>query len=234
MIVSVVGPRQSGSTLLFNLARLILATKDKSYDTCWIQTYNMGMYNKEADYLIVKCHDFNVKLLESSTIILLPLRDVRDCAVSYHKRFKTLRSFSDILGYIMDNVKQFNDWEPHADFIFRYEDYVENKELHIMELAKVLGVHVDTKDIGYILTEIDNLHKGGACPLTDGNITDTQRIDMLVTDPVYKTTMMTKSHNTSNGAIGKYKKEMPQPVINKINMKPTINSFLLKHGYNLH
>lgn len=232
MIVAVVGPRQSGSTLLFNLVRWILASQGITHDACGIQAYKMGLYSKDVECLIVKSHNFDQELLDASSVVLLPIRDFRDCAISFHQRFKSLRCTSDIIGYVLDNMKQYEDWEPHDDYIFNYERYMESKNQHIRDIADILKVQLTDEDIMNIIKQSTELHMGVACPLDD-NINEDDRIRMMINDTAYRTTLMTQKHNTSNGAIGKYRKEMPQYVINKISMNVTIQGFFKKHGYAL-
>lgn len=229
-VVAVVGPRQSGSTLFFNLIRLILASSNHTVDACWIDLYKKGLYKSNVDYLIVKCHDFDEGLNNATSLILLPLRDFRDSAVSFHKRFNNLKTIRDIIGYIHQNIKQYNDWESYASLKVMYENYMVSKEYYIDKIAKWLGVEIRSGVKESILFEIDTLHKGCNCPNHDKG-SDEDRMQMAMNDEIYKVTLMTKNHNTSNGSVGKYKIEMPTYAINKINFDTKISSFLIKHRY---
>ena len=103
MIVVIAGPRQSGSTLLFNLVRFILEENDKisSIFSQWfdcVLTQDELIKKDSAKHHIYKIHGFdenffktivcNNSIIKSSNVkIFIPLRDIRDCFSSYRTRF---------------------------------------------------------------------------------------------------------------------------------------------------
>jgi hypothetical protein len=195
-------------------------------DSCWCSIYKNNL-NTDLDFLIVKCHHFDIDLCNISTQIFLPLRDFRDSALSCNKRYKNLNTLMDFENFILQEIDQYESWEQYASHIFKYENYIEDKINNILEIIHVLGL--DKIDINLLLQELDDLHNGKNCPVTD--ILPCDEYDLLMTDSLYKRTLMTKSHNTSGGKIYKYKTEMSKDILTHLNNHERIKQFLNDHGY---
>lgn len=230
-VILVVGPSQSGSTLLFNMIRILLKIQGYKVDSCWYTLFKRGDFIKDADFIIVKCHFYDPDLQEQADIVFLPLRDFRDSAVSCHKRYKTLNEPSDYVEFILQDIGQFESWYPHATYIFKYEDYMENKELIMSQVLINFGIPNNAIDYSIVLEELDILHKGIGCPETD--ILAPEYHDKLVIHDTYRTTLTTKSHNTSGGKVGKYLTDIPFECLQHIESNEIIYNFLKNHGYHL-
>lgn len=228
-VILIAGPSQSGSTLLFNMVRILLEDQGYSVDSCWHSLYTKGEFDKHLDYLIVKCHFYDEALHKASDAIFLPLRDFRDSAVSCHKRYGTLETPEDYVSFLLQNIQQFESWLPHATYVFKYERYMGQKQRALAEVAAKLGarkIHVNE-----VLHELDSLHKGQHCPETD--ILPKTEYEQLLETEHYRKTLMTKSHNTSGGQVGKHKTDIPKPCLVTIESNETIRSFLVENGYRL-
>ncbi|MBA43118.1 MAG: hypothetical protein CMF62_03800 [Magnetococcales bacterium] len=203
-IISVVGPTQSGSTLLFNLIRFILQNF-YVIDSCWVESFKKGEYDKNCEYLIVKAHGYDQELKNKSDLIFLPIRDFRDSAISHAKRFgnnsdvyKKNNNKFNVKFYmknIKDNIELFSKWKEYSNYIFNYEEYTKNNKKIIDEICHKFSLNLNQDQIDTVLKKSVELHKSK-------NI-------VKVDDPnniLYKKTLISQSHNSSGGKINKYKK----------------------------
>lgn len=230
-LILIVGPSQSGSTLLFNMVRILLVKYGYTVDACWYTLYKQGAYNTHADVVIVKCHFFDENLCQMSDIILLPLRDFRDSAVSCHKRYHSLNTPHDYATFVLQNIGQFESWLPYATYVFKYEQYMNAKETELKEVGKVLNIEVSQELLTKTLPHLEELHTGTHCPDTD-ILPQQEYRDLLHTD-FYRSTLCTKSHNTSGGKIGKYCTDIPKDCLAEIHSNLIIRTFLKFHGYHI-
>lgn len=233
-IISITGPTQSGSTMLFNLVRLCIIRMGYSVDSCFIVNYYAGDYNKTVDYLIIKCHSFDDRILKDSSKILLPIRDVRDCAVSWKKRFlptETPTAEQYIHGIIL-NIEMFDTWKARGAIVLKYEEYVMNKFQYIKNVINILGFDPSRINIQDIIRELEMIHAGVNCPETDV-LGEQGHKNLMFNNIVYRTTLMTKSHNTSGGRIKNYLRDMPPDVLKSVNSNPNIIKHLRENGYDI-
>ncbi|MCB0508971.1 MAG: hypothetical protein KDD21_11800 [Bacteroidetes bacterium] len=81
------GMIRSGSTLLYNILRIILQMKYNGNISCgWIDDYDK--LEKNRRYLI-KTHSINRKLVFGAEHIFYTYRDIRECLLSFKIRFGT-------------------------------------------------------------------------------------------------------------------------------------------------
>ncbi len=206
MIISIVGPRQSGSTLLFNLVQIILKfAGNKDVYSAWYHKRNEDLV-KNAHTVIYKVHGFTPELLNISDVILLPIRDVRDCISSAKKRWPNeMNTIDKIIHRVSDDIQMFNDWKPYANYIFRYEAYRSNPVRHIVDIAKAIGIDKPLF-YGHIHDESNQLYNDDRRPKKDD-----------FKNEFYRKTLLTKSHNTSNGVSGHYKTNFNKEELSEIN-----------------
>lgn len=80
-IIAIVGPMHSGSTLLFNMVRMLLEHAGYRVESCWCSFFERNEYDPSVDFLIVKTHGYIDKLKKAADHIFLTLRDMRDIAI---------------------------------------------------------------------------------------------------------------------------------------------------------
>ena len=228
-VILIAGPSQSGSTLLFNMVRILLEDEGYTVDSCWHSLYTKGEFDKNIDYLIVKCHFYDEALHRASDMVFLPLRDFRDSAVSCHKRYSNLNTQDDYVSFLLQNIGQFESWKPHATYVFKYESYMAQKQVSLVKVAAKLGIY--KIHIHDVMHELDSLHKGRGCPETD--LLPKTEYEQLLELEHYRKTLMTKSHNTSGGQVGKHKTDIPTDILIQIESNETIRKFLTSHGYRI-
>jgi hypothetical protein len=228
-IIGIVGPTQSGSTMLYNMVRLIYEKSGYSVDSCFITHFYLKSYNKNAQILIVKCHDYDYELDKNHDLLLLPIRDFRDCALSWKNRYKSTATDSDIINSIINNISRFKCWE-HKSFILRYEDYKLNCHKYLDQLLFILGVNLSKQKKDEIIKEVYNIYNNNLNPSND-IMNDPNQYEALLQDEEYKKTLTTQNHNTSNGIINKYKLEMGLVLQSKISKNKYITEVLKQFGY---
>jgi hypothetical protein len=228
-IISVVGPTQSGSTLLFNLLRFILE-KDYIIDSCWISDFKLKKFNRQCDYLIVKAHGYDEYLKNSSQYIFLPVRDVRDSAISRAKRdgyksekFKSGNRKWNILAFknnMNHNIDLINKWKSYTTYIFKYEDYMLSKEKMLGALCNNINRSLTKADIENIILQSEQLHNSK-------KIVEFDNPD----NEFYKKTLISQNHNSSGGKMGKYEVFFSEKILKIFNQDSKIKDFLTEYKY---
>lgn len=143
---------RSGSTWLFNAARLLLQnSSDIDLISGWIDDLGpLKKYNGKT--LLIKLHDFDPILAKSSDIILYSFRDIRDVVAS-HERINKISPTIELFRYVVLEDKQ---WRKVSKFIMQYEIMIDSKAEVLNGLAKILGVSDYSPDL--IIHEIDQMN----------------------------------------------------------------------------
>ena len=183
--ICIVGTHQSGSTRLFNLVRLIYEKKNKTVYSGW-NIEDVDILHTNADVILCKVHESSYSYLNNFHIILLPLRNIMDAAISENTRFQEI----SLLDSCLSNIRLFNQFKSKASFIFRYEDY---SVYYIKKLSSVLGVQLTYMEIIEIMKELENM-------INDKNLIE----DDDHSDENYQKTLLCKNHNTSGGKNNKF------------------------------
>ena len=151
---------RSGSTLLFNICRLIFNQyygEDKVYATWW-QFYKK---EKEKDHNIVKLHDKDDNLIKWSDKIITTVRDLRYMVASYsdfNKKFN-IDNKENLCNVCSVFCKLVDLYYKISDYIFKYEEYQANKRKVISEIINCLNLDIEKINIDSILVEIEKIKK---------------------------------------------------------------------------
>lgn len=142
MIISIVGPSQSGSTLVYNLIRLFYEKKGFKVISKFIYGKDINSLKKiinKNEIHIYKIHNYCEQLKKVSNKIILTIRDLRDTVSSALKRYpEQFNTFKKQLERAEQNQVFFNSWEPYANYIFKYEDYKKRPVIIANRLFKIL------------------------------------------------------------------------------------------------
>lgn len=214
--ICVMGTKQSGSTRLFNLVRLIYIKNGKTVYSRWnIDFKEIEEKSREYDIILCKIHDTEMNYLNNFDIKLLPLRNILDSALSAGVRWNnTTTKF--YIERCNKNIKLFNKFKLKADFIFKYENY---NVYYIKELCKILNVSLNNNDIIEIMRELEYMHNSKDLVEKDDH-----------NDKNYQKTLLSRDHNTSNGKINKFTK-LSNEQLNDILKEEKIYCFLEQHLY---
>lgn len=145
------GMPRSGSTWLFNAARLLLQSRYK-ISAKWIEDFEDADLC-DVDILILKIHEFIPEWVEKADQIIYSYRDIRDAIASAERKFDRIPSLEQAKNLVDMDYK----WKKVADFTLKYEVLFSEKESLLSELAKILDINVDKQKIKSILCELDQM-----------------------------------------------------------------------------
>lgn len=134
MVYICAGMYRSGSTWLFNAARLCLTHANvPGLDSGWVTDKDRLLARENP---IIKVHLFEPALAATGGIILTSHRDLRDVAASLRRKFN-VASLSEKLREAVDHHAQ---WSRLAAFDLRYENLLADKMGQLRRVAGVLGL----------------------------------------------------------------------------------------------
>lgn len=171
MVLSAGMPR-SGSTWLFNAARLLLRRScGGDLASGWVGDWYQLPRRRT---LLLKLHDFDPFLARHAHVVLYSYRDVRDALASSRRKFG-IEPMPDLARrWIQDDRR----WRSTAHFVLRYESMRENPAEALARLAAVLQAGDVCPE--EVLAELATLQPAGDSPhpyhpetlLHVGHITD--------------------------------------------------------------
>ena len=214
--ICIVGTHQSGSTLLFNLVRMIYEKNGKKVYSSWaLSPEEMNEIGHKYDIILCKIHDTNKNYLKNYDIILLPIRNILDSAISAGVRVRNT-STNFYINNCNDNIRLFNKFMSIADFIFRYENY---SVYNIKKVCATLNINLDNNEIIDIMRQLESMLNSKEIVKND-DITDTE----------YQKTLLSQDHNTSNGKTNKFT-NLPNKQLDDILKEKNILTFLEENFY---
>ena len=214
--ICIVGTHQSGSTRLFNLVRMIYEKNGETvFSSGHIYPEEINKIGSKYDIIVCKVHNADYNYLNNYDIILLPIRNILDSAISAGVRKKN----TSTKFYINDcnsNIKLFNKFKSVSDFIFRYENY---SVYYIKQLCSTLNITLDNNDIIDIMLQLESMLNSKDIVKRDNH-----------KDPVYQKTLLSQNHNTSNGKTNKFI-NLPNKQLDDILKEKNISTFLEENFY---
>jgi hypothetical protein len=217
--ICVLGGHQVGSTRLFNLVRLSyekigkkvlsLAPKERP------DRKQLSKMSRHYDVVLHKFHDVDIDYIKTYDIILLPVRNLLDAALSAGIRWNK-NSKNEYIRHCYKNIQRFNKFKSVATHIFKYEDYSVNS---IIELCKVMNINIYISVIISIMKELEDLLHSETNTLTDD-----------LTNSEYKKTLLSQHHNTSGGKSNKFI-DVPASILQYILDDKHIINFMKEHKY---
>lgn len=202
---------RSGSTLLFNLCRMLFEEeygKDKTYAT-WTQFFKE---NQQKKYNIIKNHDRVQKLIDWADLIITSVRDPRYVIASYsdfNPKFN-VNSESQIKSVCSSYIKTFEIMKTLSDYTFRYESYFNDKTKIIKEIMNVLGINGSKIDINKIIKDLDAIKN-----------TKYEKLDRAVTQ-MHPNHISPKTNKTIQERLTKEQIRF---------IESNFSRFMLEHGY---
>lgn len=154
IVILSAGMQRSGSTWLYNTARLLLMRSPLTKTITgfgWIGDLSKLPMKK---IMLLKIHWFSQKNLDLvlPEIILYSYRDIRDALASI-KRIWNHEPSLELADRLIESDQQ---WRSHAHFIMRYESMMSDREGTLLALSDILKINGDI-NIQEILAEIDAL-----------------------------------------------------------------------------
>lgn len=158
-IILSAGMPRSGSTWLYNAARLLLGLKHPESDLSsgWVDDIDIIPKGK---LLLLKIHTFDKIWLNRSSLILYSYRDVRDALASNKRKFGTEPTLHLAKRFIENDER----WRSVSAYNLRYERIIAEPLIVLTELAEVLEI---SSDCGIILEELNRLDYNDDGPKND-------------------------------------------------------------------
>jgi hypothetical protein len=152
MIYICAGMYRSGSTWLYNAARLILQHASvPDLGTGWIAEKDAILQHQNA---LIKIHSYDPGLAARADVVLTSHRDLRDVAASLFRKFKLEFSTKPIL----ETMQDYSRWAKIAAYDVHYERLLVDKMAELQNVAAVLKLPppaVATLPLEKILSEIE-------------------------------------------------------------------------------
>jgi len=206
LILSAGMPR-SGSTLLYNLARLTLESilGDDSVLSCgWIDDIRTSPL---GECTLMKLHDYEPDLASQASLIIYSYRDVRDAIASQQRKFHSKPTLSLTERYL----EEYRLWTNVAHIKVRYESFDAPAQARfVKELAEYFGSKPVDSD--FVVSQAESLRERGP--------SDSVRYDPL--------TLLHHGHVT-NGQPGAWRNQLDTELVRAI--ESTYASWLADHGY---
>ena len=225
--VTITGMPQAGSTLCYNLVRLLAeesgATVEIYYQDEELVHGRRGTTNKT--YFLSKQHDLPptspvhrshpkpYKLPE--WLIINVKRDLRDTIASAVRKNP---AETDIRKLCKRNIQWHYDWEHAADYEWIYEKYKEDPLKITQELHKTMGLDLSMEQVRKVVNMAEGLKES---LLGYHDATFQYRFE--------KITRMNSTQITNNGEIGGYRNTLTDEQIDLIETE--FGDWLRKHGY---
>lgn len=142
MIVTVSGIKRSGSTLQYNIVRLILIEMGYHVTICGDHFIDRPLRNNEVD--LIKIHPFDRKLANAADHIFLTMRNKHEIRKSMCNFYGIMPTWDEI----EDMQEHLNLWtKGNNAHLIHYDTFKDDKSLLIEFVKHVLGAKVDSKKI---------------------------------------------------------------------------------------
>ncbi|MCB0339291.1 MAG: sulfotransferase domain-containing protein [Bdellovibrionales bacterium] len=145
------GMNRSGSTWLYNAARLLLLSDPeiaRDLGVCWVGQLGTTQIRKN---MLVKQHACVDTMVNRAKVILYSYRDIRDVLASLVRKSRGEASVERAGGLI----HQYYKWRKVAHFVMQYEHMLIEPSAVLTELAAVL--RIDNYDHEKILNQLTTL-----------------------------------------------------------------------------
>lgn len=150
-IILSAGMPRSGSTWLFNAARLMLQAQGE-IASGWIDDWDSL---PTRPVTLLKVHDYDAVLAHHASVILYSYRDIRDALASSRRKFNTEPTIELARQWLASD----RQWRARATFAMRYESMRANPIETIERLALALGATIDPVSIAQQLDAIEYLER---------------------------------------------------------------------------
>ncbi len=132
-IILISGMPRSGTTVLYNITKLLLKQSGKHVEGAWVN--DLPFRFRQGKYLVIKLHDFDGLLYRTAGYIIHSQRDIREIAASQTARDGVepdLKGLKQALGWD-------KHWEKHAHICLQYQE-LEDMPKVVRNLASMLDV----------------------------------------------------------------------------------------------
>ena len=141
MIYVCAGMYRSGSTWLYNAARIILQHAGVSdLGAGWISERDTILRHRNA---LIKLHSYDSDLAAQADVVLTSHRDLRDVAASLFRKFKMEFSIDPII----ETMHDYSCWSKIAAYDLQYENLLVDKLAELRKIAAVLKLTEESAEL---------------------------------------------------------------------------------------
>lgn len=135
------GMMRSGSTLLYNIIRLVLQKKhETNLGAGWIDDiHDLSNF----DNYLIKTHSLESKHIKHSSFVFYSYRDIRVCLYSYAVKFNVAPTYD----FCKHQINQYYYAKRKGAILFSYESLINDTKNQIFIISKILEVEVDVDEI---------------------------------------------------------------------------------------
>lgn len=210
-----IGPRQSGSTRVFNVARLVGEVAGLTVRAHWDIQKQASAPSYDVDVAKVHTEYNGAHLRRLYNVVILPIRDLRDTALSsMARKFIPRRA---LVRFCSAQANCINRLIPHATLVLRYETFGAHA---VRRIANAMRVHLKPPQVKTVLRKIDALYRSKELPSVDDR-----------DNSLYQRTLMSRAHNTANGRSNKWQKVLTPCELHALRKTVVVSQFLKRFGY---
>jgi len=191
MIVVCGGMYRSGSTWMFNAARIAMA----EIGDVGTATEPESLVGHQ--HYIVKAHQISPFWINNADVVFLSHRDLRDVVASCHRAF----DMPLLANVAKEALSKYMDWKPYANYDMRYENMICDQKSEVEKIMKVLGVTCSPEAVLFELGKIS----------FEANRKDKDK-------PHDALTLLHQKHIT-DGRHGSWRQTLPREVANAIELE---------------
>ena len=156
-IVLAAGMQRSGSTWVFNVARLILKNQNPSLKAAWIDHYVPGAETSA----LLKIHSPDAQWSERAETVLNCHRDLRDVIVSLHDcGWVNKEDKAAALAAAKTAREAHEYWSARSDIDLSYDEIINHSVISAQRVAKACGIALNPNEATEIIREVDGLVDG--------------------------------------------------------------------------
>lgn len=153
-LILAAGMPRSGSTWLYNAARLLAGHAGGAVHAGWVEDVDPSA--PACDDLVVKLHAFDPKLAARANFIFSSRRDLRDIGASI-RDMGWAKSDKGVLRQVAKVRRAHAFWEARADLDVDYRDILKKPRALLKRLAAILRIPVEEAALARIETELSGL-----------------------------------------------------------------------------
>ncbi|MDE5446539.1 sulfotransferase domain-containing protein [Bradyrhizobium hipponense] len=173
-VILAAGTQRSGSTWVFNVARLILRTQDPNLKTAWIDDYVPGTETSA----LLKIHIPDDQWSERAETVLTCHRDLRDVIVSLHDRGWVNKDDKGAALAAAKTTRECHEyWSARSDIDLSYVEIINHPQTSAQRIARACGISIDPNTAAQIVHEVDGLIDGVASYNTENQLHPNHRRD---------------------------------------------------------
>ena len=151
-VILAAGAIRSGSTPIFNIARLLLKQAGEPFTAGWIDDIS----ELPEETALIKIHEWHPELAERANVVLTCHRDLREVARSL-AAIGWLRTGSEAFEQIDNIVRNQTQWKVVAALDIGYENMIRDWNATVAKLASVLGVDESCANFDAIAREVSEM-----------------------------------------------------------------------------